>query len=128
MRSVTRGSFTSSVEPGGWEAAGRWTTSCTSSQGRSEFFPKITWSSREPGGKETKQSHDTGASAILQWRQEREGAVGGEKIDGNELSQVTTSCKLTNHKSLTVFDIQHKRAYTLSNHNMLSAEEHALLP
>lgn len=102
MRSVTRGSFTSSVEPGGWEAAGRWTTSCTSSRGRSEFFPKITWSSREPGGKETKQSHDMGASAILQWRQEREGAVGGEKIDGNELSQVTTSCKLTNHKSLTV--------------------------
>lgn len=63
-----RGCFTSSMEPGGWDAAGWWDTSCTSSRGRSEFFPKITWSSREPGGKDTKQSHDMGGSAILQQR------------------------------------------------------------
>lgn len=60
-----RSSFTSRVDPGGWEAAGKWTTSCTSSRGRSEFLPKMTWLSREPGGKDTKQSHDTGASSIL---------------------------------------------------------------
>lgn len=92
-------SFTSSTEPGGWDSAGQWATSCTSSLGRSEFFPKITWSSREPGGMETKQSHDTGACAILQQRNSRTQQFSGwleiwlMRCEMTTRDKVNTSCK-----------------------------------
>lgn len=76
-------------------------------------MPKITWSSREPGGKETKQSHDLGASAILQPRDSTQHGWDVKKTvmqKKRPVNRVTTSCQ---QESDSVFDIQHERAYTL---------------
>lgn len=53
--------LTSSFSPAPWSLAGRYTTSWTSSQGLSEFFPKMTRCPSVEGGRATKVSQEDGS-------------------------------------------------------------------
>lgn len=67
--------LTSSWEPAGCAAAGTYSTSCTSSDGRSEFFPNTTRPPAAAGGSATKVSQDRGGGRAAMLAAGRSGAA-----------------------------------------------------